>query len=186
MKGMYAYVGEFWKNQDSDEFRKLRWMRLIGWRKDNVVHRIERPTRIDRARSLGYKAKQGFVVVRVRVRRGSMRNSRPNKGRTPSKMGVLKITTKKSLKRIAEERAGLRYPNLEVLNSYFVAKDGRHKFFEVILVDPVIVHLDAVKRKGRVYRGLTSEGKKNRGMRKNGKGAVHNRPSVNRGMLRGK
>ena len=35
-----------------------------------VIHRCTRPTRPDKARRLGYKAKQGYVVYRVRVRRG--------------------------------------------------------------------------------------------------------------------
>jgi len=37
---------------------------------------------------------------------------------------------------IAEERAAKKYPNLEVLNSYYVTEDGSHKWYEVILVDP--------------------------------------------------
>ena len=35
-----------------------------------VVHRASRPSRPDKARRLGYKAKQGYVIYRVRVRRG--------------------------------------------------------------------------------------------------------------------
>lgn len=182
MKGTYSYINEFWKNQQSDEFKALRWSRLIEWRREPTVYRIERPTRLDRARSLGYKAKQGLIVVRVKVRRGSLRKPRPNKGRKASKMGVEKITMKKSLKRIAEERAAKHYPNMEVLNSYFVAKDGKHKYFEVILVDSAMYPM----QKGRVFRGLTSEGRKNRGLRKKGKRSVHSRPSVNAGAFRGK
>lgn len=95
-------------------------------------------------------------------------------------MGVKKITSKKSLKRIAEERAARKFPNLEVLNSYWVWEDGVYKWFEVILVDP---HHPVIKsdpdinwicepqHRGRVFRGLTSEGRKNRGLRKKGKGA---------------
>ena len=29
-----------------------------------------------------------------------------------------------------------KFKNLEILNSYKLAKDGKHYFFEVILVDP--------------------------------------------------
>jgi large subunit ribosomal protein L15e len=76
---------------------------------------------------------------------------------------------------IAEERAAKRFPNLEVLNSYWAGEDGQHKWFEVILVD---VHHPAVRndvdvnwlcarsQKGRVFRGLTSAGKKMRGLRR--------------------
>lgn len=35
-----------------------------------MVVRASRPSRPDKARRLGYKAKQGFVIYRVRVRRG--------------------------------------------------------------------------------------------------------------------
>ena len=41
-----------------------------------------------------------------------------------------------SIQRIAEARADRKYPNLEVLNSYWVGEDGKNKWFEVILVDP--------------------------------------------------
>jgi large subunit ribosomal protein L15e len=37
---------------------------------------------------------------------------------------------------VAERRASERYPNLKVLNSYFLYKDGRYAWYEVILVDP--------------------------------------------------
>ena len=62
------------------------------WRKQGSVTRIERPTRIDKARSLGYKAKQGIVVARVKVRRGGLGKTRPNRGRRTQKMGTSKIT----------------------------------------------------------------------------------------------
>jgi ribosomal protein L15E len=48
-------------------------------------------------------------------------------------MGKNRITPAKSLQRIAEERASVKYPNMEVLNSYWVGHDGRQKWFEVIL-----------------------------------------------------
>jgi large subunit ribosomal protein L15e len=51
-------------------------------------------------------------------------------------MGVSKYTPAKSIKLIAEERVARKYPNLEVLNSYWVWEDGVSKWFEVILVDP--------------------------------------------------
>ncbi len=94
-------------------------------------------------------------------------------------MGVNKITPAKSIKRIAEERVAKKYPNLEVLNSYWVWEDGKFKFFEVILVDPNHPSIKNDKNinwicenqhAGRVFRGLTSEGKKGRGLRVKGKG----------------
>jgi large subunit ribosomal protein L15e len=51
-------------------------------------------------------------------------------------MGVTKFTSAKSKRLIAEERTARKYPNLEVLNSYWAWQDGRYKWFEIILVDP--------------------------------------------------
>ena len=36
----------------------------------------------------------------------------------------------------AEERVARKYPNLEVIGSYWVWEDGISKWFEIILVDP--------------------------------------------------
>ena len=110
--------------------------RMKLWRRQPVIKRLERPTRPDRARSLGYKAKQGFVLVRVRIRRGGARKIRPSSGRRQKAMGVTKFTRAKSLQLIAEERAAKHYENLEVLNSYPVGSDGTNLWYEVILVDP--------------------------------------------------
>jgi large subunit ribosomal protein L15e len=57
-------------------------------------------------------------------------------GRRQKRMGVAKITAAKSIRLIAEERAARKYPNLEVLNSYWVWEDGMYKWYEVILIDP--------------------------------------------------
>ena len=187
MGSMYKYVRSFWRDRNSEEFKELMKSRLIQWRKQPTVVRIERPTRIDRARSLGYKAKQGFVVVRVKIRRGSRRKSRPNRGRRPKRMGTTRITAGKSLRWMAEERVARKYTNLEVLNSYWVGQDGRHKWFEVILVDPVhsqiindkdISWINRKVHRRRVFRGLTSAGKKSRGLRGRGYGREKARPSV--------
>ena len=174
-KSVYAYIGELWKKPKKNPvMKKLLWQRRIEWRRDPVIKRIEKPTRLDRARSLGYKAKQGFVVVRTRVRTGSMRKRAIRAGRRPKRKGILKLKTAKSAQRIAEERVNRKYPNLEVLNSYFLTKDGRYKFYEVILVDPfhpVIMNDKNINwicrknHKGRAYRGKTSAGRKGRGLR---------------------
>ncbi|MEM2338099.1 MAG: 50S ribosomal protein L15e, partial [Candidatus Bathyarchaeia archaeon] len=132
----YKYIAEAWKKPGESFVEELMRQRLIDWRRQPAVVRIEKPTRLDRARKLGYKAKQGFIVVRVRVRRGGLRKQRPRSGRRPKRMGVRKYKPAKSLRLIAEERAARKFPNLEVLNSYWVGEDGRFKWFEVIMVDP--------------------------------------------------
>ena len=59
----------------------------------------------------------------------------------------------KSIQRIAEERTSKRYPNLEVLNSYWVGEDGKNKFFEVIMVDPHHPAIKADKQLGWIAEG---------------------------------
>jgi large subunit ribosomal protein L15e len=54
----------------------------------NVIHRASRPSRPDKARRLGYKAKQGYVIYRVRVRRGGRKRPVP-KGATYGEDHVL-------------------------------------------------------------------------------------------------
>jgi large subunit ribosomal protein L15e len=132
----YKYLSEAWRNLDKSPYKSIMRQLAIEWRKEPVIKRIEKPTRIDKARRLGYKAKQGFIVVRVRVRRGGARKPRPSSGRRQKAMGVNKYTRAKSIRKIAEERVAKKYPNLKVLNSYPVWRDGRYHWFEVILVDP--------------------------------------------------
>jgi len=182
----YKYVTKAWKKPEDSFVKELMWQRLIEWRKQPAVFRAEKPTRIDRARKLGYKAKQGFIVARVRVRRVRRKRPRPKAGRRPKRMGVAKLKLAKSSKLIAEERAARKFPNLEVLNSYWVWEDGRFKWFEVIMVDPNHPVIQSDKdiswicddvHRGRVFRGLTSAGKEVRGLHHRGLGAEKARPS---------
>jgi large subunit ribosomal protein L15e len=182
----YKYMAEAWSKPEESFVDELMHQRLIEWRKQPAIFRMEKPTRLDRARKLGYKAKQGFVMVRVRVRRGGLRKQRPRSGRRPKRMGVKKFKPAKSLRLIAEERAARKFPNLEVLNSYWVGEDGSSKWFEVVMVDP---HHPAIKadrdvnwicqkqHHRRVFRGLSSAGKKVRSLRRKGRGAEKVRPS---------
>ncbi|MEM1658685.1 MAG: 50S ribosomal protein L15e [Candidatus Jordarchaeales archaeon] len=189
VKSMYNYISESWRQlikKERDELKEFLRERLTLWRKQPAIVRVDRPTRPDRARRLGYKAKQGFVIVRVRIRKGGLRKPRPRSGRKPKGLGVAKKTPGKNLQWIAEERVARKYPNLEVLNSYYVGEDGRWKWFEVILVDPnhPVIKSDpkinwicSRVHRGRVFRGLTSSGKRARGLRRKGKGAEKVRPS---------
>ncbi|HVL86809.1 MAG TPA: 50S ribosomal protein L15e [Candidatus Thermoplasmatota archaeon] len=186
-KSAYAFMSELWDRPRDGPLEDLVKSRLIAWRREAVVARVERPTRIDRARSLGYKAKQGFVIARTRVRRGSLRKRRHQRARKPANVGVRKITMGKSIQRIAEERVARKFPNLEVLNSYWVGEDGKHKFYEVILVDPShpviqsdpkLQWLQDPANRKRVTRGKTSAGQKGRGLMYKGKGAEKVRPSL--------
>ena len=110
--------------------------KAVIWRNQNAITRVEKPSRIARARRLGYKAKQGIIVVRMRVGTGGMRKERPRGGRRPKHLGVTKIKADVSMKQVAERRVLQRYPNMKLLGSYFLYKDGMHYWFEVILADP--------------------------------------------------
>lgn len=172
-KSMYHYIADAWKRPYEGEMKEIMKRRLIEWRSGPAVVRVEKPTRLDRAREIGYKAKVGFVIARVRVRKGGMRKQRPNKGRRPKRMGIYGFAPAKPIQLIAEERAARKYPNLEVLGSYYVGEDGLYKYYEVILVDP---HHPAIKNdkdiswvtqpqhRGRVYRGKTMAGRRMRGL----------------------
>lgn len=181
------------------DYAKLYRERMIKFRKSKqAIVRLKRPTNLARAKSLGYKAKEGFVVVRVRVRKGSGMHRRPTKGRRPKRMGVKKLTRRISIQSIAEKRVHKKHPNCEVLNSYKIGEDGRHHYYEAILVD---VSHPAIKKdrkirwitkkshRGRAERGKTSAGRRCRGLRSRrgkGKGAEKTRPSQHAHKRKGK
>jgi large subunit ribosomal protein L15e len=182
--GMYQYIRGIWK-KPKESLVDIWKKRLLEWKNQDVTVRIERPTRIDKARSLGYKAKQGFILVRQRLDRGGRQRETIRKGRRSKHFGRRK-NIDKSYQSVAEERAARKYPNCEVLNSYYVGEDGDCFWYEVILVDrnhpqvladPKINWLFRNKHKGRVFRGLTSAAGKSRGLRHKGKGAEKLRPS---------
>lgn len=194
VKSIYGHLGDQWKKHDNS-YQSPQQQRLIQWRKEENYIRVEKPLRIDRARSLGYKAKQGYTIVRAHVRHGGLRKHKIKGGRRPASKGITKITAAKSTQRIAEERTAKRYPNMEVLNSYWVGQDGRNHYYEVILVDPVhpaimrdskINWITDTSNKRRVQRGKTSAGQKGRGLRHKGKGAEKIRPSIRANQGKGK
>lgn len=180
-KGMYHYIRQEWKNPNEETLRN----RMIDWRSTGSVVKVERPLRLDKARALGYKAKKGFVIVRVRIRRGGHHRPRPNAGRRSKRMHTRK-NLEMNYQWIAEQRAGRKYENLEVLNSYQIGKDGLHYFYEIILVDPAkpeikndrtINWITKPANKARVFRGLTSAAKKSRGFRSKSR-QMKVRPSI--------
>jgi len=181
---LYKQIRNLWK-KPKENMPELWRERLISWRRQNSTEKLERPTRIDRARSLGYKAKQGYVMVRQRVLRGGHTRPQIKGGRRPKMYGT-RLNLRKSYKVIAEERAAKKFTNLSVLNSYWVAEDGKYYWFEVILVDPShpVIKSDpkinwicTKKHWSRVSKGKTSGAKKSRGLRGKGKGFEKARPS---------
>lgn len=84
--GAYRYMQELYRKKQSDVMRYL--------------------LRPDKARRLGYKAKQGFVIYRIRVRRGGRKRPVP-KGCTygkPKSHGVNELKPYRGLQSIAEVR----------------------------------------------------------------------------------
>jgi large subunit ribosomal protein L15e len=167
-KSSYSYISAAWKKPRLLSAQKAR---IVAWRKTETVERVDKPTRIDRARALGYKAKQGYAIARVRVKKGGRRRKAYHRGRKPTHAGLIHFTPTKSKRWNAEEKAGRKFNNLEVLNSYEVGGDGQYLYFEVILVDPNHPNIKSdpkinwiCSKRRRAVHGLTSAGKKARGL----------------------
>mmetsp|Transcript_7244 Transcript_7244/g.7954 ORF Transcript_7244/g.7954 Transcript_7244/m.7954 type:complete len:210 (-) Transcript_7244:51-680(-) len=188
--GAYKYMCELWRKKQSDSMRYVLRFRAWEYRQRKSMHKCVRPSRTDKAHRLGYKTKPGFLVYRIRIRKGGRRRdgvmlSRGMPRRKPINHSIRHRKHPMSHQVIAETRVGKALNGLRVLNSYWVAADGSHKYFEVILVDPhhPVIRNDPrinwichAHHKGRERRGLTSAGKKGRGHR--GKGIKYkNRPS---------
>ena len=133
---MPSYQDQVWLKMWKENTPELR-AKAIEWRKEHALTRIDRPSRLQKARRLGYKAKQGIVVVRMRVGRGNMRRKRPVAGRRPKHLGVLRIKPALSMQRVAERRVLERHPNMKLLGSYYLYQEGVYLWYEVILADPL-------------------------------------------------
>ena len=190
--GLYKYLSKIWK-KPKETNKEAYKAKLMKWRREPVTVRIVRPTRVDRARTLGYKAKEGFIVIRQKVKRGGHRRPDIKAGRKPRRFGVRK-NLKISYQVIAEQRAAKKHVNLEVLGSYWVGQDSHYYWHEVILVDPLHPVIRADKQINwisekqhtkRVFRGLTSAGRKSRGLLNKSKGAEKIRPSLRANHKRG-
>ena len=95
MTSGYKYVTETFQNTRDTKYDSVQYHRMIELRKMRSVQRIEKPTNIARARNLGYKAKQGYIVAVSKVRRGTLHKLRPVQGRKNANLAINKITPKK-------------------------------------------------------------------------------------------
>lgn len=184
--GLTKYLKEAFKKEYKERNADYR-ARIVLFRRDPVTLRIDRPTRLDRARTLGYRAKPGIFMVRQRVVKGTHERERSIKGKR-SRNQSARVSLAKNYQQIAEEKVAKKFVNCEILNSYFVTQDGNHKWYEVIVVDkdhPAIIAdkqlswMSQPQNTRRVFRGLTSAGRKARGLRNKGTGAEKVRPSKN-------
>ena len=179
--GAYKYLEEIWRKKQSDVMRYLLRVRAWEYRQGKRITKLHRPTRTDKAHKLGYKAKQGYTVCRVAVRRGGrVRRAGSSKGIVfgkPHNAGINQLKFARNLRSVAEERAGRVCGNMRVLNSYWVNQDATFKYYEIILVDPMHINIRNDARinwicnpthKHRERRGLTSAGRRARGLRLKG------------------
>jgi len=175
--GAYKYIQELYRKKQSDVMRFLLRIRCWQYRQLNKIVRCARPSRPDKARRLGYRAKQGFVIYRIRIRRGGRKRPVP-KGATygkPAGQGVNQLKPVRNIQAIAETRAGKKLGGLRCLNSYWVAQDSSYKYYEIIFVDPAhkavrndpkINWICNAVHKRREQRGKTSANRKSRGLGK--------------------
>merc|ERR1712014_376076 len=175
--GAYKYVSELYRKKQSDVMRYLLRIRCWQYRQLTKVHRAPRPTRPDKARRLGYKAKQGYVIYRISMRRGGRKRPVAKGcpyGKPKTSGPVNQQKPERNLQSIAEERVGRRLKGLRVLNSW-VGQDSTYKYYEVIMIDihhaaitrdPKINWMCAAVQKHRELRGLTAAGKSSRGLGK--------------------
>jgi len=170
--GLYKYLSKLWQDQKED-VKQIEHDRLIKWRREPSIVVLDKPTRLDKARRLGYKAKQGFTIARIKLNAGGRVRPWISRGRKPKRFGQRRFSAVRSLQAIAEQRVSKKFPNMEVLNSYFVIDDSKQKWYEVILVDKTHPAIKSDKdvswiteKRGRAERGLTSAGRKSRESRR--------------------
>ena len=199
--GAYKYMEEIWRHKQSDALRFLGRVRAWEYRQRPNILSLHRPSRTDKAHRLGYKAKQGYTIVRAGVRRGG-RKRQCHRGMVfgkPKHQGINELKFERNLQNVAEEKVGRRYSNMRVLNSYWINQDATMKYYEIILVDPAHTKIRNDPRinwivnpvhKHREMRGLTSAGRKARGLRKKGhrangiKGGSYRAAWLNRNCMR--
>lgn len=173
---------EIHRKKQSDIMKYMTRISLVEARQNEIVHRKEQPSFLERARTLGYKAKQGYSVWGVRIRKGDAIRSFSN-GNTRGKCvnaGIHQIKPSLNKQAEAEQIIGRQLGGLRLLGSYKIGQDARYHHYEVIMVDATHNAIrndrkinwicDAV-HKHREMRGLTSAGRKARGL---GKGIKFN------------
>uniref|UniRef100_A0A8C0I4F0 Ribosomal protein L15 n=1 Tax=Balaenoptera musculus TaxID=9771 RepID=A0A8C0I4F0_BALMU len=160
-------ITELWRKKQSHIICFLLRVHCWQYRQLSALQRAPCPTQPDKVHRLGYKAKQGYVIYRIRVCCGARKCPVP-KGATYSKPlhhGVNQLKFARSLHSVAKK----------VLNSYWVGEDSTYKFFEVIIIDPfhnairrnpVTQWITKPVHKHREMWGLTSAGRKSRGLGK--------------------
>jgi len=175
--GAYKYIRQAFQNEwkgtkdENYDYSLIMRQRGIEYRNSGeAVIKLERPTNIVSAKGVGYRAKQGIFVVRVRVRKGTGTHHRPKNKRRPKRQGQAKLSRRISTQGMAEQKASKKFENAEVLGSYKIAEDGKWHYFEVVLADRTAATVVSDKslsflahgQKGRAERGKTFSGRVNK------------------------
>ncbi len=176
--GASKYIREAFQNEwkgvkdENYDYALIMRKRGIEFRnEERAVVKVDHPTNLVSARSVGYKAKQGIFVVRVRVRKGTGTHHRPKNKRRPKRQGKNKLSRRLSTQAMSEQKASKYYENAEALGSYKIAEDGKWHYFEVVLADrtaPSVVNdknlkwLSSGTARGRAERGKTYAGGANK------------------------
>lgn len=162
-----------WKGVSDADYDYALIMRKRGIEYRNsgaAIVKLDRPTNLVSARSVGYKAKPGIFVARVRVRKGTGVRQRPKNKRRPKRQGKAKLSRRISTQAMAEQKASKKFENAEALGSYKVAEDGQWHYFEVVLADRTASTIVSDKNlswlargnQGRAERGKTFAGRANK------------------------
>ena len=104
----YTFINEIWRKKQSDVMSFLLKIRAWEYRNLPGIQRIKKPSRPEKARRLGYKSKQGFIIYRVRIRRGDRKRPVP-KGITsgkPKNHGINQLKYSRNKRSMAEEKVG--------------------------------------------------------------------------------
>jgi len=175
--GAAKYILKTFQNQwkglkdNNYDYALMMRQRSMEYRQDgSAVVKLDHPTNLVSAHQVGYKAKQGIFVARVRVRKGTGTHHRPKNKRRPKRQGQAKLSRRISTYAMAEQKASRHFDNAEALGAYKVAEDGKWHYYEVVLADRSASTITsdnelsylAHGQQGRAERGKTSFGRANK------------------------
>ena len=141
--GAYRYIQELYRKKQSDVLRYLLRIRVWQFRQLTKLVRSPRPSRPDKARRLGFKAKQGFVIYRVRVRRGGRKRPVP-KGCTygkPKSHGINELKPYRCLQSVAEVSFNLPFNHPQTIPFHAVQHDDNHSNLICTMTNQLIAFL---------------------------------------------
>ncbi|MEK6959372.1 MAG: 50S ribosomal protein L15e [archaeon] len=175
--GAAKYILKTFQNQwkgikdENYDYASMMRQRSMEYRQEgSAVIKLEHPTNPVSARQVGYKAKQGIFVARVRVRKGTGTHHRPKNKRRPKRQGQAKLSRRISTYAMAEQKASRHFDNAEALGAYKIAEDGKWHYYEVVLADRTASTITSDKelgflahgQQGRAERGKTAFGRANK------------------------